>query len=241
MIFQIPPQHVFPEPRRADPNGLLGVGGDLHPERLLLAYRMGIFPWYSEGQPVLWWSPDPRMVLDPADLRVSRSLLKRLRQVPYRLTADTAFEAVLRRCSEVPRPGQDGTWITDAMAEGYTALHAMGHAHSVEAWEGDTLVGGLYGVAVGRAFCGESMFADRSDASKIAFATLVRQLSRWGVAFVDCQVHTDHLARFGAREIPRDHFLRALHRAQQGTLPVGRWTLERQLLGHDAWSKPGGL
>lgn len=207
MIFRIGPQHLFPDPELADPSGLLGVGGDLRPERLLLAYRNAIFPWYSQGQPILWWSPDPRTVLRTTELRVQRSLAKRIRQGPYTITLDRAFDEVVQRCARVPRPGQDGTWITREMSEAYGRLHALGYAHSVEAWQDDRLVGGLYGVAVGTLFCGESMFAEAPDASKIAFVHLVRQLERWGYPLIDCQVHTDHLARFGAVEIPRRVYL----------------------------------
>ena len=235
LIFRIPDQHLFPEPWKADPSGLLGIGGDLHPDRVLMAYRMGIFPWYSEGVPVHWWSPDPRMVLYPSELKVSRSLGKRIRQQPYRLTVDTDFASVVQRCAKIPRPGQDGTWITNAMVDSYNNLHAMGHAHSVEAWLDDELVGGLYGVAVGKVFCGESMFADRPDASKIAFCTVVRQLARWGVELVDCQVHTSHLERFGAREVARMTFLRQLHQGQRSALAVGAWSLDEDLLSAEAW------
>ncbi len=235
VIFRIPDRHVFPDPRLADPSGLLGVGGDLDPRRIRLAYRMGIFPWYSEGQPILWWSPDPRLVLFPGDLVVPRSLRKRLRKAPYRLTMDTAFDEVVARCASVPRPGQAGTWITDAMREAYGDLHRLGDAHSVEAWEGEALVGGLYGVVVGAAFCGESMFAVAPDASKIAFATLVRQLERWGCPLVDCQVHTEHLARFGAVEIPREAFLRRLDEASRGHLPPAPWRFDDAVLDPDLW------
>jgi leucyl/phenylalanyl-tRNA---protein transferase len=210
MIFRIPSQHVFPDPDLADPSGLLGVGGDLDPERLLLALRMGIFPWYSQGQPILWWSPDPRMVLQTSEFHVPRSLRKTMRKQPYRISIDEDFGQVLHACAAVPRPGQNGTWITDAMAAAYGHLHALGHAHSVEAWRGDELVGGLYGVAVGRVFSGESMFAAATDASKIAFATMVGQFEDWGIPLVDCQVHTEHLARFGAKEVTRAQYLRQL-------------------------------
>lgn len=235
MLFRIPSEHIFPDPNLAEPNGLLAFGGDLHPERVLLAYRMGIFPWYSEGQPVLWWAPDPRMVLFPMELHVGRSLRKRLRQAPYRLTADTAFDEVVARCATVPRPGQDGTWITQAVTESFRALHRQGHAHSFEAWDGERLVGGLYGLAIGRVFCGESMFADAADASKIAFAASVRQLQRWGCPLIDCQVHTEHLERFGAREIERRAFLAELRKGREGTLPMGRWLLDPDLVSGDAW------
>lgn len=226
MFFRLLPQHVFPDPALAEkePNGLLAVGGDLHPSRVLLAYRMGIFPWYGEGQPIYWWSPDPRMVLFPADLRIRRSLAKRIRQRPYRLTMDAAFDEVVERCATIPRPGQESTWITEEMKAAYRQLHRLGHAHSVEAWEGDDLVGGLYGVVVGTAFCGESMFADRRDASKIAFVSAVQEWTRWGLTLVDCQVYTDHLASFGAAEVSRSRFLAELDLAQDGSLPEGRWS-----------------
>jgi leucyl/phenylalanyl-tRNA--protein transferase len=226
-IYQLPPQPIFPDPRLADPSGLLGVGGDLSPERLLEAYRTGIFPWYSVGQPILWWSPDPRMVLPVAELRVGRSLRKRMRQRPYRLSMDLAFDEVVTACSTAPRPGQDGTWITPEIREGYRALHRLGHAHSVEAWDDeDRLVGGLYGVAVGRLFAGESMFATSADASKVAFVALVRQLDRWGFPLVDCQMHTPHLATFGAREVPRDAFLAELRVLTRRSGRIGPWAFE---------------
>lgn len=200
----------LPDPEQADARGLVAVGGDLRSERLIEAYRRGIFPWYSEGLPILWHSPDPRFVLEPQNLQVNRSLRKSLRRQPYRLTFDTAFLEVVCRCSEVPRPGQDGTWITNDMIDAYDRLFSLGHAHSVEAWLGDRLVGGVYGVAVGALFCGESMFALEPDASKIAFVKLIHQLVRWGFGLVDCQVHTEHLARFGAVEWPRARFLAKL-------------------------------
>jgi leucyl/phenylalanyl-tRNA--protein transferase len=226
MIFRIPREHVFPDPALADPNGLLAVGGDLHPARVLLAYQLGIFPWYSEGQPILWWSPDPRFVLQVSDFRVQRSLAKRVRQRPYRITMDTAFDEVLRRCARAPRRGQEGTWITPEVRRSYGRLFEKGVAHSVEAWDGDELIGGLYGVSVGRAYAGESMFAERPDASKIAFVHLVRQLSRWGFPLVDCQVHTDHLERFGAREVPRATFLQDLAPLVREEGRPGRWSFD---------------
>lgn len=225
MIFRIPAQHRFPDPSLADPSGLLGVGGDLDPDRLILAYRLGIFPWYSEG-PILWWSPDPRTVLFSDELRVQRSLAKRIRQQPYRITLDRAFEQVLDGCAETRRTDQRGTWITADMRRAYVALHALGHAHSVEAWEGEALVGGLYGVAVGGLYAGESMFARRPDASKIGFVHLVRQLIRWGYPLVDCQVHTDHLERFGAREIPRAEYLRRCAALTREPQRVGPWSFD---------------
>ena len=226
MIFRIPQQHLFPDPALADPSGLLGVGGDLDPERVLTAYRSGIFPWYSQGQPILWWSPDPRMVLFTEELRIQRSLAKRIRQQRYRITLDRAFAEVVERCALTARPDQRGTWITTEMSEAYAHLHALGHAHSVEAWEGDELVGGLYGVAVGRLFSGESMFATAPDASKIAFVHLVTQLREWGFPLIDCQVHTPHLERFGAREIPRRDYLAALRDVLTYPNRIGRWDFD---------------
>lgn len=197
------------EQAAADPNGLLAVGGDLSVARLLEAYRGGIFPWFNENQPILWWSPDPRMVLFPAELKVSRSLAKTLRNSRFEVRADTAFRDVILNC-RMPRRDQDGTWITAPMVEAYCELHRTGIAHSIETWLDGELVGGLYGVALGRAFFGESMFMRATDASKVALVTLVRQLERWGFGLVDCQMNTAHLASFGAREIPRVDFTRRL-------------------------------
>ena len=191
------------------PNGLLAAGGDLSPERLTRAYRRGIFPWYSAGEPILWWSPDPRMVLFPSELKISRSLGKTLRKGTFTVTVDTAFDQVIEACSE-PRAGQPGTWITPQMQEAYCALHRRGRAHSVETWQDGQLVGGLYGVAIGRAFFGESMFSRVSDASKVALAHLVPQLERWGFGLIDCQMRTPLLASFGAREVARTQFARRL-------------------------------
>ena len=189
----------------AEPNGLLAIGGDLSMERLLEAYRRGIFPWYGQGQPILWWAPDPRLVLVPAELHISRSLRKTLRRGRFTVSMNRDFPAVIRACAE-PRAGEDGTWITRAMQAAYIQLHDSGHAHSIECRLDGELVGGLYGVAIGRVFYGESMFARRSDASKVAFVWLVRQLQRWGFGLVDCQVHTGHLESLGARLIPRRSF-----------------------------------
>ena len=218
----------LPDPEQSDARGLVAVGGDLRPARLLDGYRRGIFPWYSEGLPILWHSPDPRFVLLPQDLQVNRSLSKSIRRRPYRLSLDTAFARVIRHCARVPRPGQDGTWITRDMIAAYEQLHELGHAHCVEAWAGDELVGGLYGVAVGAVFCGESMFALAPDASKIAFVELVRQLERWGFELIDCQVYTEHLERFGAVEWPRPRFLSALSElAQRELMAPGPWRFEQ--------------
>jgi leucyl/phenylalanyl-tRNA--protein transferase len=216
----------LPAPEDADARGLVAVGGDLSPERLLDAYRRGIFPWYEEGLPILWHSPDPRMVLLCDELRVGRSLKKRLRRCPYAITLDTAFDDVIAQCAAVPREGQDGTWITAEMVDAYRLLHRLGFAHSAEAWEGEDLVGGLYGVSLGGMFCGESMFARRPDASKVAFVRLVQQLSAWGIDVVDCQVYTEHLAGFGAVEWPRDDFLRLLRRVVDRPTRKGPWRFD---------------
>ena len=225
-VFRLSARLAFPPPELADESGLLAVGGDLRPERLLLAYSLGIFPWYSEGLPILWYSPDPRLVLEAGDLVVSRSLEKTIRRGRYRVTLDTAFDRVIRACAESPRPGQQGTWITEDMERAYRHLHELGYAHSAEAWLDDQLVGGLYGVSLGAAFFGESMFARAGDASKVAFVTLVEQLDRWGIDLVDCQVHTEHLARFGAAEWPRERFLRRLADALEQPTRSGRWQLD---------------
>jgi leucyl/phenylalanyl-tRNA--protein transferase len=225
-IFRLPREVAFPDPELAEPDGLLAVGGDLSPERLLAAYAAGIFPWFSERSPILWWSPDPRLVLDAEWLHVPRSLARTIRRGAYRVTADLAFDRVIRRCAERDRPAQEGTWITPEMIDAYERLHALGLAHAFEAWEGDTLAGGLYGVSLGGAFFGESMFADRPDASKVAFVRSVEWLAARGVTLVDCQVHTEHLARFGAREIPRAEFLSRLAAALEAPTHRGRWELE---------------
>jgi leucyl/phenylalanyl-tRNA---protein transferase len=203
-----------------DPNGLLAAGADLSPARLLDAYAQGIFPWFGEDDPLLWWCPDPRMVLHVAEVRVARSLRRVIRSGRFHITMDTAFPAVMAGCAQ-PRPDQDGTWITDAMTEAYTQLAALGYAHSVEAWLDGVLVGGLYGVAIGRMFFGESMFARATDASKVAFVHLVRQLERWEMPMIDCQMSTSHLASLGAREIPRAVFVREVGRlAAQPGIPA---------------------
>lgn len=207
------------------PNGLLAAGGGLSVRRLVDAYSRGCFPWFSEGEPVLWWSPDPRMVLVPAELHVPRSLGRRLRRRDISVTADLAFGDVMAGCAE-PRDDQGGTWITDEMLSAYLALHAAGHAHSIEAWQDGLLVGGLYGVALGRAFFGESMFTRVPDASKIALVTLVAQLGRWEFGLIDCQMKTEHLARFGAREIPRAAFVQQLDVLVAQPAPPAPWHVE---------------
>ncbi|MDP1772307.1 MAG: leucyl/phenylalanyl-tRNA--protein transferase [Methylobacter sp.] len=205
------PEQDFPSVNKAlrEPDGLLAVGGCLSQSRLLNAYRHGIFPWYNPGEPILWWSPDPRLVLFPDKLVISRSLRKTLRKNVFTVTFDQAFDQVIAACAD-PRKDVDGTWITAEINAAYKQLHQAGFAHSVEAWLGDELVGGLYGVALGQVFFGESMFHTRTDASKAAFATLVQQLKSWGYQLIDCQVHTKHLASFGAEEISRAYFTKLL-------------------------------
>jgi leucyl/phenylalanyl-tRNA--protein transferase len=208
MIRWLGPSDPFPPVDTAltDPNGLLAAGGDLTPARLLDAYRRGIFPWSADDEPILWWCPNPRMVLFVDELYVARSLRKRLRGGVMTVTADRAFADVMAGCAE-PRPASEGTWITPAITRAYVELHRLGHAHSIETWIGDDLVGGLYGVSIGRMFFGESMFARVTDASKVALAYAARQLERWGYSVIDCQMSTAHLATLGAREIPRADFI----------------------------------
>jgi leucyl/phenylalanyl-tRNA--protein transferase len=215
----------FPDPREAEEEGLLAFGGDLRPERLLSAYAQGVFPWY-ESNPILWFSPDPRMVLVPRELRISRSLKKTLRQNLYTVSLDTVFERVIRACAEIPRFGQDGTWITPEMIDAYVGLHHMGYAHSTEAWRDGELVGGAYGISLGSVFFGESMFATESDASKVAFVSLVQQLEVWEIGLIDCQMSTPHLASFGATEWTRDMFLDALARGTEQPTRMAPWSFD---------------
>ena len=207
------------------PNGLLAVGADLSVPRLVEAYRHGIFPWFNPGEPLMWWSPDPRMVLFPDEFKVSRSLKKRLQRADYELRVDTAFSRVMRECA-VPRDGQGGTWISPAMIAAYTALHEEGYAHSYETWIGDELAGGLYGVAIGRAFFGESMFARQTDASKIALAHLASDLAVREFGFIDCQMSTSHLASLGARLLTRVEFKALLDRFSAPPAMPGKWGRE---------------
>jgi leucyl/phenylalanyl-tRNA--protein transferase len=222
-IFALTERLQFPPPHLATREGLLAVGGDLSLQRLLLAYRQGIFPWFSDAEPILWWSPDPRLVLYPEKMHLSASLKKRIRQHRFQLTADRAFNAVITQCSRVPRKKQDGTWIVASMVEAYTILHHNGFAHSIEAWQEDELVGGLYGVSLGRCFFGESMFSRATDASKIALAGLVQFLSGLKFKLIDCQVPTPHLISLGATEIPRKRFLSELENALKKRTVAGSW------------------
>lgn len=211
-----------------EPNGLLAAGGDLSPQRLIEAYKHGIFPWFNPGEPILWWSPDPRMVMFPGELKVSRSLRKTLKKQTYEIRADTAFRQVMEACA-APRDGHSGTWITPAMISAYTELHRQGLAHSVETWMGSKLVGGLYGISLGRMFFGESMFSLATDASKIAFVHLARQLERWGFGMIDCQMKTAHLASLGAREIPRAEFSQKLSELVNFHGINGAWQFDHEL------------
>jgi leucyl/phenylalanyl-tRNA--protein transferase len=225
MIPWLPREAVFPSIEKAltEPNGLLAAGGDLSPQRLLAAYRLGIFPWYSAGEPIMWWSPDPRMVLFPEELKISPSLAKTLRNAPYEVRLDTAFGDVVHACASTPRDGQPGTWITQEMQDAYGALHQLGYAHSVETWIDGSLAGGLYGIAVGSAFYGESMFSDARDTSKIALAHLCAHLKRRGFGIIDCQMETRHLASLGARTIPRRDFAARLDALCVQSDAPGRW------------------
>jgi leucyl/phenylalanyl-tRNA--protein transferase len=211
----------------AEPNGLLAAGGDLSPGRLIDAYRRGIFPWYGEGQPILWWSPDPRMVLFVGEFRMSRSLAKRVRRGDFDVRVDTAFERVIEACAGAVREGQEGTWITPAMVASYRRLHRLGYAHSVEAWQDGDLAGGLYGIALGRVYFGESMFTRVSDASKVCLAKLVALLQQQGVELIDCQQETEHLASMGARPIPRTEFARLLGDLINSNAPPRGWRAGR--------------
>ena len=236
-VFRLDDRLVFPPVHLAE-DGLLALGGDLRPERLILGYTQGIFPWYAENLPILWHSPDPRMIMTTRDLVVQRSLKKAIKRQPYELKMDTAFSDVLSGCAAVPRPNQSGTWLIPEMMEAYQKLHALGFAHSIEAWKGGELVGGLYGVSLGAAFFGESMFARAPDASKIAFVACVRQLDAWEIDLVDCQVHTEHLERFGAYEVPRDKYLELLARALDAPTRRGGWHFDLDL---DRFAATGGM
>jgi leucyl/phenylalanyl-tRNA---protein transferase len=230
MIRWLHPDEPFPSVTAAlaDPNGLLAAGGELSSARLIDAYRHGIFPWFNPGQPILWWSPEPRMVLFPSELKVTRSLVKVLRNRDYQVRADTGFRAVMEACAE-PRPEQNGSWISDEMIAAYCALHEQGFAHSVETWIDGELAGGLYGVALGRMFYGESMFTRAADASKIALVHLARQLERWQFGMIDCQMYTPHLASLGARAISRADFMHELAELVNYPDAGDRWKLDHDL------------
>ena len=227
-VYRLIKEPVFPDPREAEPEGLLAVGGDLGPERLLNAYSMGIFPWFNEGDPILWWSPPERALILPGREHLGSRTRRALRCADFEVKADTAFERVIERCARIPRPGQPGTWITDAMMEAYTGLHRAGFAHSIETWREGELLGGLYGISLGAAFFGESMFSDRDYASRAAFAGLCGIAWAWGFHFIDGQLPNANLMQLGAITIPRREYLARL--AQAMALPTrwGRWVLESQ-------------
>lgn len=224
-IFSLSRDVAFPPPELAEPDGLLAIGGDLSPRRLLLAYRMGIFPWYAPGTPILWWSPDPRLVLFPDELKISHSLRRVLKKGRFHVTFDAAFRAVIEACALVRVRKGEETWLVPEMIEAYHRLHRLGAAHSVESWVEGKLAGGLYGVAIGRVFFGESMFSLVPDASKVALVHLVERLKAFDFAFIDCQVATGHLKRMGAREISRSEFLKKLHEATRAATPAF-WRVE---------------
>jgi len=229
-VYHLTDECRFPAPHLALRSGLLAVGGDLSVERLILAYASGIFPWYSEGDPILWWSPDPRYLITAESLRVSKRLARTLRRAPYTITMDTAFEQVIAECAR-PRGGdRDSTWITQEMQAAFIDLHQHGIAHSVECWKDGQLAGGLYGVALGRIFSGESMFANEPDASKVALVTLVRQLTAWGFECIDCQLGNPHLESLGAFPVPRAQFLERLARNRPESRGVGPWRLDPDII-----------
>ncbi len=225
-VFQLPRQPVFPDPEFAEPGGLLAVGGDLSVQRLVAAYQQGIFPWYSDGEPLLWWSPSPRLVLFPDEFHLPRRLARTLRQGRFSLTADRDFAAVIELCGEIRRQAGEGTWITPEMKTAYIRLHELGFAHSIETRRQGGLVGGLYGVCLDRVFFGESMFSLETDSSKAALAALVDQFRSLGIRMIDCQMTTAHLMRFGAREIERDEFTTLLGRWIRDPNPQKKWRLE---------------
>ncbi len=206
----------FPDPRNASEEGIVAWGGDLNPSRLIRAYQNGIFPWYSQGDPIIWWSPDPRLIMKLDDFKLSRSLKKSIKKFQYGF--DTDFLAVMQNCSSTPRHNQNGTWISNDIIEAYSVLHGLGMAHSIETYYNGVLVGGLYGLTIGKVFCGESMFSHVSDASKSAYAILIKHLKAWGYEFVDCQVPTEHLKSLGAKEVSREYFLEALEKLNMETM-----------------------
>ena len=225
-VYQLSEDLVFPSAHLASQEGLLAVGGDLTRRRLLLAYSQGIFPWYSKGEPILWWSPDPRLVLYPDELKVSRSLNKVINKETFKVTADCAFESVINDCARVRLENSERTWIVDEMVKAYCGLHESGFAHSVEAWSNDRLAGGLYGVSLGNCFFGESMFTRVSNASKVAFVALVKHLRMLNFALIDCQITTGHLTRFGARQISRARYLDELDRTLKAPTLKGKWSFD---------------
>lgn len=222
-VFQLTEQPFFPHPDLAEENGLLAIGGDLRPERLIAAYQNGIFPWYAEGDPLLWWFTSPRLVLFPKEIRVPKRLARKMRQQPFSITFDKAFDQVISACAESRTLKGEETWIMPEMKEAYATLHKLGYAHSIECWKGSELAGGLYGIRLDRVFFGESMFTVVSDGSKIALITLVQQCIEKGIQLIDCQMTTNHLLKFGARELTGKSFQEYIERFIQSTNPDGRW------------------
>lgn len=222
-IFWLTKKLVFPSPHLAEPDGVLALGGDLSPKRLLLAYQHGIFPWYNEDEPIMWWSPNPRFVLFPENLKVSKSMRQVLRRQIFEVTFDKDFRGVITGCQRTKRSGQFGTWITEAMLEAYCNLHDLGYAHSVEVWQDNQLVGGLYGISLGKCFFGESMFTTVSNASKTGFITLVRKLQARDFKLIDCQTHSNHLESLGAQFITREQFLKFLATNRREKTLRGNW------------------
>jgi len=222
-VFYLTDENIFPPPHLAEKEGLLAVGGDLSQDRLLLAYRMGIFPWYSDEEPVLWWSPDPRLVIYPKEIKVSKTLKKIIKKEKFHITMDQAFAGVIRECAQIRADNNEGTWINEDMMKAYFRLHQSGYAHSVEAWYEGGLSGGLYGVSLGKSFFGESMFTRISNASNVALVKLIEYLTALSFDMIDCQVRTEHMIRFGAREIPRDLFLQQLKESLGKQTIKGKW------------------
>ena len=218
---------VFPHANDANEDGILAWGGDLSPSRLFRAYQNGIFPWYAKGDPIIWWSPNPRLIMELDDFKLSHSLKKSIKKFEYKF--DTHFKEVMRQCASTPRNNQNGTWIQKEIIEAYDVLHGMGIAHSIESYLDGKLVGGLYGIVIGRVFCGESMFAHANDASKSAYAVLVKHLKHWGYDFIDCQVPTEHLKSLGAKEISRDYYLNRLNEVKMEDIEH-KWTIDKLLL-----------
>jgi len=217
----------FPHANTANKDGIVAWGGDLNPSRLIKAYTNGIFPWYSKDDPIIWWSPDPRLIMELNDFKISKSLKKSIKKFTYKF--DTNFVEVITRCSTKKRDNQNGTWIQDDIIEAYTNLHGMGYVHSVESYRDEKLVGGLYGVVIGKVFCGESMFADVSDASKSAYAVMIKHLKKWGYDFIDCQVPTEHLKSLGAKEIAREEFLKKLNKVNMDNIDH-LWKIDNSLI-----------
>jgi len=217
----------FPHPNSANKDGIVAWGGDLNPSRLLKAYQDGIFPWYMKDEPILWWSPDPRLIMELDDFKLSRSLKKNMKKFEYRF--DYNFYNVIKKCELSPRKNQNGTWIQEDIIKAYESLHKIGIAHSIESYQDNILVGGLYGIVVGKVFCGESMFADVSDASKSAYAVLIKHLKKWGYEFIDCQVPTEHLKSLGAKEVTREYFLERLKKVNTNTIEHN-WNIDNSLI-----------